>query len=408
MSIDNDWSRVFLDTQKHYWDSWFDWAGSAAEASGGTTAGKAGAGKGGFPPGMDEWFSLVSKSLAGDGADFYRKTFEAGRGFFDIGQVFWNLTRDLQSAGDNWKSALDENMNALKQAMTQDSSSVTDAWSAYAGNWGLNSGAWADFMKSLGQQPVDASDLMGVNAAEAWQRLFKVPAMGYNRETQEGMQQWALLAGENVQAMQAYAALLNETNAEAVDLMSRKLAEQIPAGEAPSTLRGLYDLWVDSGEQAYNRLTSEARFAKAQGQLMNSAMRLKKHENDMTQDMLGMLNIPNRREMDTALCRLHDVRAEVRDLEDRLDAAEVESLHKQLSELRDTVRILTEQQAALAGANDKLTADLAGLATGAAPKPATRKTSTARKTTTARKTATRAGTAKTSAAGPKSSQAKED
>lgn len=390
MSIDNDWNKVLLETQKKYWDSWMDWSRTATQAAQPTPR------PSGFPPGVDEWFKMVSPNLQGEGADFYRRTFESGRGFFDMGQMFFGLSRDLQQAGEAWKAALDQNMAAWKESMTMEPSSMTDAWSAYAGNWGLNGGAWGEFMKSLGQSPVDASDLMGVNAAEAWQRMMKVPALGYGRESQEQMQQWGLLAGQSAQAMQDYAVLLNEANGQAVDLMQKRLGEMIAKGETPDSIRGLYDLWVDCGESSYSKLSSDERFLKAQGALMNSMMALKKHENEMSQDLLSSLNIPNRRELDTALRRLHDVRADLLDLKDLVDDSGVDSLHKQLSELRDQVRILNEQQAAmaekLAAAEAKPVAPAAAAAKPVAKKPtATRRKPAAKKNTAVPRT-TRAAT----------------
>ena len=338
MSDAEQWSQVWLETQRQYWETLFDWsrqaAGSVMNA----------ADKPEFAGGLDPWWKAVSENLTGEARDSYKRVFDAGRNYFDMGEMFWNIAREAQSAGEDWRRGLEKSLEEFKTALQEHTGEASDAWSGFARGWGLSGDAWRDFMKSLGQSPVHVEDLTGLNAGEAWNRMMRMPALGYTREWQEEMQQWALLSADYAKAAQEYASLLHATNGKAVDLLGRRLVDLAQKGESPTTLRGMYDLWVDCGEEAYAELAVNDDYLQAQGNLTNAMMRLKQHERVMLESVLGAMQIPGRRELDTALCRLQETRRELRDLRDLIEDAGTDHLQAEIAELRAELRALKSIQ----------------------------------------------------------------
>ncbi len=358
MSDGNEWSQAWLETQRQYWDGLFDWSKNLYRAAPGAGDPKAAQNT------LEDWWKNVSAVLPTESRDIYKRVFESGRSFFDAGEMFWNMVRDAQSAGENWRESLEQSLAGFKSMLEEQAGQATDAWSGFAGGWGFGGDAWQDFTRSLGQSPVHAEDITGFNAGEAWNRMLGTPALGYTREWQEKVQRWVVLSSEHAKASQEYAALLNATNRKAVDLLGRRIVDLAQKGESPDTLRGMYDLWVDCGEEAYGELAEDDGYLAAQGGLMNTLMRLKQHEHDMMQDVFAVMNIPGRRELDTALRRLQETRRELRDLKDLIEDTEVTRLSEEVAALR---------------------AELGGLRNGAAPATAARRP--AAKRTPARKTA---------------------
>lgn len=371
MSESDQWSQAWLETQRQYWDTLFNWTREATEAARNATE------KPDFAAGLEPWWKAVSSGLPGEAKDTYKQVFDAGRNYFEMGEMFWNIAREAQSAGENWRQGLEKTLEEFKLGLQQTTGEASDAWSGFASGWGLGGDAWQDFMKSMGQSPVHSEALTGLNAGEAWNRMMSMPALGYTREMQEEQQEWLRLQTEYAKVAQEYASLLHATNGKAVDLLGRRIVELAQKGESPDTLRGMYDLWVDCGEEAYAELATDDGYLKVQGNLTNSMMRLKKHERVMMEGVLAAMNIPNRRELDTALCRLQETRRELRDLRDTIEDDELSSLRSELAELRAELRALKGDPAQ-----------------ETSPARAARSTASARKKTVAKKAVTKKATAK--------------
>lgn len=390
MSEGNEWSQAWLEAQRQYWDGLFDWSRklyAAAPEPGGSDVAQ---------DTLTDWWKTVSAALPADSREIYKRMFDSSQSFTELGQTFWNMVRDAQSAGENWRDSLEESLGAFKAMLQDNASQANDAWSGFAGGWGFGGDAWQDFMRSLGQSPVHAEDITGFNAGEAWNKLLGTPALGYTREWQEKVQQWVGLSTEYAKVSQEYAKLLQSTNQQAVDLLGRRITDLAQKGESPDTLRGMYDLWVDCGEEAYAELAEDDSYLKAQGRLMNTLMRLRQHEQDMMQDVFGVMNIPGRRELDTALCRLQETRRELRDLKDLIEDTGVD-------ELRTEVAALRAELAAIKGGSASATAQASTPARGGTRSAAAAKPAPARKAAPKKAAATtRKTTAKKKAAAKKS------
>lgn len=376
MTDSNDWSQVWLDAQKQYWNQLFDWSRATGQPfgmPGGT----------GAASGPEAWWQSFATALPADSQALYRKAMASAQQLMAMGESFWRMGQEAQSANDQWREGMQAWLDTFKQSIQFDPSATQDAWSSFAGVWGLQGDAWQDFMKTLGQSPVNTADLAGVNAGDAWARILKTPAMGYSREFQEQLQGWTLRAGEHAKAMQAYAELLNGANRKAVDILGQRMLNPGESGEAVTTLRGLYDLWVDCGEEAYAELAVDEAFLEAQGDLTNTLMRMKQAEQGLQEHWLSALNMPTQRELDTALCRLHQTRRELRDLQDSLDDAEVIALRAEVDDLRARLEALEGGRPAAPAA-----ATTAPATAPAAVKkaPARKKTTTKKKTPVARGT----------------------
>jgi hypothetical protein len=52
--------------------------------------------------------------------------------------------------------------------------------------------------------------------------------------------------------------------------MEQRLGERAAAGEAPDSLRELYNLWVDCNEETYGRMLRGAEYSEISGRLFNA------------------------------------------------------------------------------------------------------------------------------------------
>jgi hypothetical protein len=77
-----------------------------------------------------------------------------------------------------------------------------------------------------------------------------------------------------ITALHGYAARLADIQRDALDRLQHELNEQHDAGATITSLRALYDLWVDASEAAYAEQAPTEAFAAAQAQLAHALCRL--------------------------------------------------------------------------------------------------------------------------------------
>ena len=87
-------------------------------------------------------------------------------------------------------------------------------------------------------------------------------------------------------------------------LFARTEADQ----KAITTVRELYDLWVECSEEVYAKNVLTDEYAEMHGEMVNALMALKHQGAQMMDDLAGALNMPTRQEMDTIHLRFQTSR----------------------------------------------------------------------------------------------------
>jgi class III poly(R)-hydroxyalkanoic acid synthase PhaE subunit len=97
--------------------------------------------------------------------------------------------------------------------------------------------------------------------------------------------------------------------------VTRRVESKEPVG----SLRAMYDLWVDAGEEAYAAAAHGPEFAKAQAELNDALMDLKAEQRAQVEDWARALDLPTRTEVNTILKRMNTLKRRVRELEEELE-----------------------------------------------------------------------------------------
>ena len=71
-------------------------------------------------------------------------------------------------------------------------------------------------------------------------------------------------------------------------------------------------MWIDANEEALSSYVYKKVYAKLYGDLVNSLMEFKKHSNDLSDKMLGILNIPTSAGVNTVTQRQHQIKNQLR------------------------------------------------------------------------------------------------
>jgi polyhydroxyalkanoate synthesis regulator phasin len=144
---------------------------------------------------------------------------------------------------------------------------------------------------------------------DAWRGMLDTPAFGYNREQQA--QQQALMRAllDHQQASARYHELLARAQAQGAERMQRKLAEP---GFQVTSLKAMYDLWVDAVEEAYAQVALSDEFREAYAAQGNTQMRVRQLQQQQLEQWCREVGLPTRSEVATLGQRVQELRRELR------------------------------------------------------------------------------------------------
>ncbi|HQW80638.1 MAG: class III poly(R)-hydroxyalkanoic acid synthase subunit PhaE [Rhodanobacteraceae bacterium] len=157
------------------------------------------------------------------------------------------------------------------------------------------------------------------------QGLLGMPAFGYARESQERQQRLAVAFLQYQDAMSGYNRLMLDASQRAIGKFESLLAAREEQGRRLETLREVYDLWIDAAEDGYAEVSLSPEFRTAYGNLVNKQMTVRKLVQTEVERYTGQFGMPTRTEVDSTARRMHELRREMRALQDRLEALEATS-----------------------------------------------------------------------------------
>ncbi len=388
--FDSDWFRL----QQQYWDAWYGLSKRAMEAVGSTPAELP---ANPWAEGLEQWWKALAPAAPEQGREVFEQLLGQGRNFFAIGEQFTRLLQGLeeaQQAGGQWQEVLRQRFDELKEML--------------AGTGGAVPGI-APFV----QMPLDTilrtlstgmplpGDLFHDVRSQAWgeagqqlhehvTRYLSVPGVGYTRETQEQLQTLAVRALDYQRALQEFNQAHSHLAGETLDRLMQRLLEMAEKGEEVTSLRELYDLWVDCAEEAYARFANSEEYSKLYGKVVNALMAFKQEERRLVDEFFSAIGAPSSRDFNNLARQQHELRRDLFRVQRELGArpAAVAKLEQEIESLRQALASLQEGKADTgeAGAAAAVPAPRKKVAR---KKAATRKKVAGKKKATARKTSSR-------------------
>jgi polyhydroxyalkanoate synthase subunit PhaE len=320
-----DWSKDWQALQKQYWNAWTDATKSATAAPDMSTP---------WHEGMEQWSRLFGSGKQSDAAE---RVMSSAKGYIAMMQSM------LSAAGTNpgdagtahaWTEALrggfnmpglDPKMfdNPMAKALRDISGQGVKSFEQ------LSSGAmpWLQQMKSEGM---------------SW---LQAPAFGYAREHQEHYQKMAVAFAEYQEATKHYNAMILKSSQRGFEILEDKLAERSEPGRQLDSVRALYDLWVDSAEEAYAQIALTDEFRKVYGDVVNAQMRVRSQMQQEVERIGVDLGMPTRTELNSVHKRMHELRRELHRAKDAAQEGGTNDRDAQIAALREEVEALKNQLA---------------------------------------------------------------
>ncbi|MCU0760908.1 MAG: hypothetical protein MUF07_17155 [Steroidobacteraceae bacterium] len=302
------WTDVYFKGQEEFIRRWSEMAGGAAQAASNAAASAAGAAaSAGNGHGGQDWFAMFSPQFGGGAAgELARRYF----GFYDqyLGATrsLWEvLARAMVNPDPSARArAFADGLQALQQPFTQ-------LWSQSASMFGLPgmpAGGGADLFSAL-------SKAWGGGGGE-------LPALGLTRERQESLQRMQALGQQYLQQQAQLMQLWGGIIGDALKLLGERIGQKLAAGEVIQSSKALYDLWIESAEEVYAKVAHGPAYAKAQADLGNTLAKLRTEQRIAIESVSKQYDLPTREELNTVHRRLRDLKAELRRVNAKLEAAQ--------------------------------------------------------------------------------------
>jgi class III poly(R)-hydroxyalkanoic acid synthase PhaE subunit len=339
------WNDQWIELQRQYWDAWsrlsHETLGSASNKPGLSSP---------WADALENWWKAMSATTPEAGHEFMERIVQQGKAYMHMSEEF---TRFINSAAESgqaagqWQELLQSRFSHLKSLLTQtDPAGVAEALRGMLPFFELPIDTWTrtlsgaslfpgDFLETWKPQGMDyARDQLHDRIG----RFLSVPGVGYTREWQEQAQHMGRMVLDYDKAMQEYLRIHGKLGTDTLERLSRKIMELAEKGEEIKSLRQIYDLWVDCGEEAYNELVFTDEYSEVYGHLVNSLMALKHHSQGVMDEAAGALNLPTRKGMTTLLRRQQELRREIVAIRSHLDKVETTETGNQLKALQDELR----------------------------------------------------------------------
>ncbi len=164
--------------------------------------------------------------------------------FGDQVRLFTNRLGEAAEAETDWGQALQQHFTQLKTTIAQSAENPA-VNPELARLWLLMADTWSETATTLGIATETIPDTL--RQTEVWRAYQRTQGDYFNQ--------------------------LRDAAMKALDLMEQRLNELAAAGKTVSSLRELYNLWVDCNEETYGQMLRSAAYSELNGRLFNALLR---------------------------------------------------------------------------------------------------------------------------------------
>ena len=340
-----NWMNSWNDLQKKMWSDWAEQIQKPLYGSAG---------------GSTNPFEFLQKSMAGSAGPWSafapfkvtspeeiarRSMIESMNNFMNMSKgvfdTFGNLGEKGAKSNEEWVAELEKNLEKFRGFFF---SPDMEGFSSInpMGNWQKMVDAIPQFSGDTMKQYMEGlpgmQGLSGMDNPLAG--ALKMPGLGLNREKQEKMQKAVELGLAYQKVLGEYQTLMNKSTVKSAELFKERLIAMAQEGKPLNSLRDLHVLWIDCNEDSNAATVSSREYQELSPRLTTALFSLKQHVQSMTDDAMSAMNMPTRKELNSAYLQIHDLKKKVRSLESQVKSQTKHSESSKINRLRDDIENL--------------------------------------------------------------------
>ena len=137
--------------------------------------------------------------------------------------------------------------------------------------------------------------------------LLNLPTFGFTREHQERWQEFGKAQLRLADALARYNQLMAAAGQDAYARFEARLAQREEPGRQLTSVRALFDLWIEAAEEAYAKIALSTDYRHAYGELLNAQMQLRGSQQAIVEQAASAMGLPGRAELDGAHRKLAEL-----------------------------------------------------------------------------------------------------
>lgn len=235
-----------------------------------------------------------------------------------------------QAAGGAKTDGISDQVRDIGMRWLEAGQSYLQGWQQFAQRSAAGTAAGEPPLK-FGEEMLNAWQGTWTGAASAGEgatRQFadlisRLPALGLAREQTETWRELLAAQTEYQQLEQELRTVWSKVQTDALTMLEALIRERkARQGAAPGIedYRELYNLWVECGEKVFSQVAHSESYCKLQAQLGNAAIRLRARQQAVLERILKQYDLPTRSELNTVHKQMRELRERVATLEAQLEA----------------------------------------------------------------------------------------
>ena len=332
---------------------------------------------------MNDWWSSVKPESNEEKSSLYEKILQQCRYFYCMNEQFSKLIEGLENAKNK-----DEDVIAFINKTFRDIELIFDqvqtnfSWSHFIDTGEQTIEQLKNVMAGMSGFSSDILNNINPEARKLRAKLFSIPGIGYSREQQDKYQKLIRLWAEFLDNYQAYQSVMDQLNSKSLERMRKKIVKMSKDGEYITSMRQVYDLWIDCSETVYGDYVCTDEYAELNANLVNSLMAFKQKSQAMSNELCMAMNLPDRQSVNELEKRQYETRKQIKDLQAELKFLKDKSggssaSKKKPKKVTENIRQKTTKKATTK--TDKIDSSQAVKTNQAKKKAARKKTATTKK-----------------------------
>lgn len=311
--------KNWVEMQKQYWDVW----GNMIKASSAQPKSQMN-----MPPWgktLEDWWSNSSQAAPTDVNDVMSRITDMGKMYMSMAEMM-HQSSELYATQPKKKEPLDLWMSMMERGFSDWAKQIAmgNIPDSAVGIGPMHFDGWQKVLKSLGMDMLPNMGSFGISGSQGWQdqlrKMLSTPGIGYSRESQEQLQELAKLMGGYQESLGEYLGVFSTQGTDSIKALREHMANLSKEEQEITTLRELFDIWVNVNEKLYAEFALSDQYQTVYGDMVNDFMRLKSAMNKQVESLYKAANLPTRSEFNAALQKQQRLKRENRALRKSLKA----------------------------------------------------------------------------------------
>jgi class III poly(R)-hydroxyalkanoic acid synthase PhaE subunit len=283
----------------------------------------------------EQWWRSVMPLVPGESQSIFSNILHQSQTFSSMTGQFARLLAEMAAAGESgdWQSVLKRHINLMQEQFGATSTGagadkLVDQWLSALESW-QRAGIAVSPDEVFKSMDGDAVRMMA-------DRFLSLPAVGPSADYVARLQETMRLWRDYEERCRQYQHVFSRLSRDALVCLEEKVLQLGKENRKISSLRELYNLWVDCNEQVFSEHAASEEYAILYGELVASFMTFRRHSQELLDATMAQLDLPTRESMSSVRKKQTELHRQLQESQEqqRQTQSTVEELKAELAELR--------------------------------------------------------------------------